>query len=267
MVDNLAYASGGRGGGGGPLTLVHSPAVSPAVDELSSIAGKIRGTVVLDISDISAFTAITAGTFNIGSENVTGIDLSGAASINDVVNLITAAVQANAALSMYQVRVDYINPNFYGAVFNQDGDVAAISGTIEPLFGLANPAENRAHVPSSPFIVLPEKVGGGDWRHLSFYANGQTYQSADWFFEADFFALESGNLSNYFSLNNSGGWTMESFAGPGELQIGVVEAYNVAYFNVFYDPATRTFSWQPSRTAPSANTWMPNINTLKVLGQ
>lgn len=260
---------GRRGGeGGGNLTLVHSPAISPAAERLANVPGEIRGTVILDIADISVFTAVTGGTLTIGGVTAAGIDLSGATTINDVVNTISAAVQGEAQLgAAYSVTLGYINPNFYGRIIRDDGDVPAVSGTLEPLFGLAHPGSRTPHEPASPFIVLPPNPDGGSWKHLLFRGVGQTYQSADWFFEGEFFSLDTENLSSFFALNNSNGWETNSFAGAGALQVGLIESYNVDYFDVFYDPATRTVSWQATRTLPVGGTWDPNIETLKVVGR
>ena len=262
------YGGRGGGGGGGNLTLVHSPAVSPAVERLGNVPGQIRGTVVIDISDITAFTAITTGTLTIGGVTVAGIDLSGATTINEVVNTISAAVQAEAQLgATYTVSLDYINPNFYGRIIRDDGDVPAVSGTIEPLFGWAAPASTQAHVARSPYIVLPAAPGGGNWTHLAIRALGQSYRTQYWHFLSDFWSVDSGNLANYLAFNNSNGWETSSFAVVGEIQVGAVIAYNVAYFNVLYNPDTRTLSWQPARAQPPQTSWVPSIETLQVMGR
>ena len=79
--------------------LLHSPGVDPAVERMGAVPGRIRGSAILDISDLSAFTAVSAGTLAIGGVAVEGIDLSAAGTINDVVNTISAAVQAASPTS------------------------------------------------------------------------------------------------------------------------------------------------------------------------
>ena len=266
--------SSGRGGGGGgaggrdALTLVHSPAVDPAVERLGSVSGQIRGTVALDISNLTPFQAISAGTLEIGSETVTGIDLSSVTTINAVIVAINAAIAAHGSLSTYSMSLPYVGGVFYGGVIRTDGDVPTIGGTIEPLFGLAAPATTVAHEPASPFIVLPERAGGGEWSHLMIRAVGQSYRTQYWYFQGDFWSVDAGLLTNYLAFNNSGGWNTESVAAPsGPIRVGVVEAYNAGYFEVLYDQDTRTVSWNPLRIQPSQTTWRPSIDTLTVLGR
>ena len=260
--------SGTRAGATAGLALVHSPAVSPAVERMGAVPGRIRGSAILDISDLSAFTAVSAGTLVIGGVAVEGIDLSAATTINDVVNTISAAVQA--VLPTYTVGLDYINPAFFGRILRSDGDVPAIGGTLEPLFGFAAPAETVAHVAASPNIVLPAPPGGGDWRRLSFRMLGQTYEGAWWHCISDFWMVEDGSsLASYFLLNNSGGWSARTLADPdgGPLQIGAANAYNLDYFEIEYDPASREISWRPARDLlPSSSNWAPSIDTLAVTG-
>ena len=194
---------GGGGGGGGALTLVHSPSVNPVAEHLSTVEGQIRGATVLDISDISNFTAITAGTLIIGGVTVSGIDLSAATTINEVVTTIDAAVKAVAALANYTVSLDYVNPNFYGRILRSDGDVPAISGTLDSQFGFSTPANTVFYVAASPPLVLPAPSGGGEWSHLAFRALGQSYNEQYWHFISDFWRDESGYTSHYLAFNNS----------------------------------------------------------------
>ena len=161
------------------LTLLHSPGVMPAVERMAPVLGQIRGTVVLDIVNISGFTAISDGTLTIGATMIDGIDLSAATTINDVVNAISAAVQL--ALPTYTVSLDYINPNFYGSIRRSDGDVPAIGGTLEPLFGFEPPAARTDHEMQSPNIVLP-----GSWSHLQMRFTGQSYTNQQWYCQSDF---------------------------------------------------------------------------------
>ena len=268
----ISIGPGGRGGGGGAggsrLTLVHSPAITPAAERLANVPGQIRGTVILDISDLAVFQAITAGTLTIGSETLSGLDLSAVTTINEVIVGLQAAIDANATLmGSYTISLDYINPNFYGRILRSDGDVEAVSGTIEPLFDFTPPGNTVLHVGRSPFIVLPEPAGGGEWSHLAFRALGQSYRTQYWHFRSDFWAGTPENTAQYLAFNNSGGWQTATYAESGEIQVGVVVAYNVDYFNVFYDPATRMVSWQPARTQPTSTNWVPSIETLQVMGQ
>ena len=246
---------------GGGLTLVHSPLVSPAVERMATVPGKIRGSVILNISDISNFTAISDGSLEIGGTTVDSIDLSGASSINDVVNTISAAVQA--VLPSYTVGLDYINPNFYGRILRSDGDIPTIGGTLEPLFGFEPPADRTAHAAASPNIVLP-----GSWSHLQFRFLGQSYQNQYWYCQSDFWIVPEGSLSQYLAFNNSGGWQTNSFndAAGGALTVAVLQAYNVTYFSIQYDPASGEVSWTAERALPTANTWSPTIDSLTVLG-
>ena len=252
--------------GAGPA-LAHSPAVNPAAERLGVVQGQIRGSVILDISDISAFTAINAGTLVIGGVAAQGIDLSAATTINEVVNTISAAVQA--ALPTYTVSLDYINPSFYGRIIRSDGDVPAVSGTLEPLFGFAPPAATVQHVAASPSIILPAPPGGGEWRHLSLRFLGQSYRTQYWYCRSDFWLIEGeGSLSSYLLLSNTGGWSTQSFADAagGTLQVAAASAYSVEYFEILYDPAAREISWQPAPALPTSANWAPSIDTLAVLG-
>lgn len=258
---------GGQGGAGGvAATLVHSPSITPVAARMAAVSGNIRGSVVLDISDISAFTAITSGTLQIGTDTVTGIDLSAETTINEVVATINAAVQAVAGLATYTFSLDYINPRFYGRILRSDGDVPTIGGTLEPLFGFAPPANTVSHMAASPFITLPPPAGGGSWSHLAFDVLGQSYTGQSWYFRSDYWALGSGGVSSYLSFNNIGGWRTQSFEGAGAIVVGVAEAYNLPYFSILYDPATRRVSWREERAQPTQNTWNPSIDTLMVLG-
>ena len=261
-----AAAAAAASSGAGPA-LVHSPAVNPAAERMGTVQGRIRGTVILDISDISAFTAISAGTLGIGAVMVQGIDLSAATTINEVVNTISAAVQTE--LPAYTVSLDFINPNFYGRIIRSDGDVPAVSGTLEPLFGFAPPAATVQHVAASPSIILPAPPGGGSWRHLSFRFLGQTYSGQYWYCRSDFWDLgDEGTLSSYFLLNNTGGWSSQTLADPaaGALQVGAANAYSLDYFEILYDPAAREISWRAARALPTQSSWAPSIDTLAVLG-
>ena len=176
-------------------------------------------------------------------------------------NAITAAVQL--ALPTYTVSLDYINPNFYGRILRSDGDVPTIGGTLEPLFGFDPPAARTDHSPASPNIVLP-----GSWSHLQFRFLGQSYTGQYWYCQSDFWLIESLSLSQYLAFNNSGGWRTSNFSDPngGALTVAVLQAYNVDYFSIQYDPATGEISWTEERTLPSAATWAPSIDTLTVLG-
>ena len=217
--------SGGvSGGGGGDLALIHSPAVFPAAERMAAVPGQIRGSVALDISDLSAFQAVSDGTLTIGSETVMGIDLSSVTTINEVITALNTAIAANAGLASYTVSLPFINPTFYGGIRRSDGDVEAVSGTLEPLFGWAAPAETIAHEAASPSIVLPARAGGGDWSHLMIRALGQSYVGQYWYFQSDFWALAgAGSLSSYLAFNNSSGWATQSFSDPagGEIVVGV----------------------------------------------
>ena len=124
--------AGGGGSGGGDLALLHSPAVTPVAERMGNVPGQIRGTVMVDISDLTPFVAITDGTLSIGTETVTGIDLSAVATINDVIVALNAAISANPALASYRMTLPYISPNYYGGVSRSDGDVEAVGGTVEP---------------------------------------------------------------------------------------------------------------------------------------
>ena len=262
--------SGGvSGGGGGDLTLIHSPAVFPAAERMAAVPGQIRGSVALDIGDLSPFQAVSDGTLTIGSETVMGIDLSGVTTINEVITALNAAIGANAGLASYAVSLPFINPTFYGGIRRSDGDVEAVSGTLEPLFGWAAPAETIAHEAASPAIVLPARAGGGDWSHLMIRALGQSYRGQYWYSQSDFWALAGASISNYLAFNNSSGWATQSFSDPagGEIVIGVARAYNVSYFSLLYDPATRTVSWRAERTLPTQSSWAPSIDTLTVLAR
>ena len=263
---NSNLLRGQGGGGGGVLTLVHSPAVNPVAEHLSTVEGQLRGSTVLNISDISNFTAITAGTLIIGGETVSGIDLSGATTINEVVTTIDAAVKAVAALANYTVGLDFVNPNFYGRILRSDGDVPAVSGTLDSQFGFSAPGNTVAYVSPSPAIILPAPSGGDEWSHLAFRALGQSYTNQYWHFISDFWANESGYTSHYLAFNNTAGWEASLFADSGEIQVGVAEAYNLAYINFFYDPATRAFSWRNARAQPTQTTWTPSLETLTVQG-
>ena len=46
-----------------------------------------------------------------------------------------------------------------------------------------------------------------------------------------------------------------------------VNAYNLEYFEISYDPASREISWRPSRALPASDYWAPSIDTLAVLGR
>lgn len=261
----------GDPGGGAGLTLIHSPAVSPAAARLAAVPGRIRGSVVLDISDLSAFTAVSAGTLTIGSETVRNIDLSAATTINEVIDALNTAIGTNATLAAsYSARLSYINPNFYGEILRSSGDVEAVSGSLEPLFGWSSPAATVAHVAASPSIVLPARPGGGAWAHLMIRAIGQSYQDVYWYVQSDYWAVggAGSSLSHYLSLLNSGGWQTQSFEADGEaIPIGVVVAYRLTYFTILYDPATRTVSWRAERDLPVSDNWSPSIDTLTVLAR
>ena len=261
-LDGSASPSAQAAAGGAGLTLLHSPLVSPAVERMAPVVGQIRGSIVLDISDISAFTAISDGTLTIGGTTIIGIDLSAATTINEVVNAITAAVQL--ALPTYTVSLDYINPNFYGRILRSDGDVPTVGGTLEPLFGFDPPAARTDHAEASPNIVLP----AGSWSHLQFRFLGQSYRNQYWYCQSDFWSVEALSLSQYLAYNNSGGWNTSSFSDPagGPLTVAVLQAYNLTYISIQYDPASREISWTEERTLPSANSWAPSIDTLTVLG-
>lgn len=254
--------------GGAALTLVHSPLVSPAAERMVAAPGRIRGSVALDIGDLSAFTSITAGTLTIGGTMIAGIDLSGATTINEVVDTITTAVQL--VLPTYTVALDY-NPtgtdySFYGSIRHAGGDVPAIGGSLEPLFGFAPPAARVDHMAASPNIVLP---GAGAWSHLQFRFLGQSYRTLYWYVQSDFWVTESGSLAQYLAFNNSGGWRTASFNDPagGALRVAALEAYNVHYLSIQYDPATGEISWSEERTQPTGENWVPSIDTLTVLGR
>ena len=247
--------------GGAGLTLVHSPLVSPVVTRLAPVTGEIQGSVILDISDITGFTAISDGTLTIGATTIDSIDLSAASTINEVVNTITAAVQL--ALPTYTVTLGYVNPNFYGAIRRSDGDIPTIGGTLEPLFGFEPPRTRRNHSAASPNIVLP-----GSWSHLQFRFLGQSYRTQYWYSQSDFWLTEGQSLSQYLAFNNSGGWRTSSFNDPngGALTVAVLQAYNVDYFSIQYDPATGVISWTEESTQPGTDSWAPSIDTLTVLG-
>ena len=144
-----------------------------------------------------------------------------------------------------------------------------MAGTLEPLFGFAPPADTVAHVAASPAIALPAPPGGGDWSHLAFRFLGQTYRSAYWYCRSDFWLIEGeGSVANYFVLNNNGGWSTETLADPagGQLQVAAANAYNLDYYEISYDPATRQISWNAARAVPTSSSWMPSIDTLVVFG-
>ena len=249
------------------MTLVHSPSVTPVATQLSTVEGQIRGSTVVNISDISNFTAITAGTLTIGGTAVNGIDLSSATTINEVIVAIDAAVKSVAALVTYTFGLDYVNLNFYGRVLRSDGDVPAVAGTLDSEFGLSTPSDTVAYAPPSSPIIFPAPSGGGAWSHLAFSALGQSYSGQYWYFRSDFWAYASGNVSNYLAFNNSGGWATNTFQDSGEIQVGVAQAYNLDYIDLFYDPATRSLLWRNARSQPTQATWVPSLDVLVVMGQ
>ena len=233
---------------------------------MASVPGYIRGTVIIDISDISGFIAITAGTLTIDAIAVSGIDLSGATTINEVITAIDAAVKA-AGLASYTFGLDYVSPNFYGRILRSDGDVPAIGGTLEPLFGLAIPTVVSTHLAGSPFITLPDPPGGDNWNSLQIRAVGQSYNNVFWLCQGDYFRTQAEGVSSFFA--QSSGWLTNSFSAgvDMEIQVGVLNAYNVTYFDLFYDPASREIRWRTARALPAGANWSPQISTLRIIGQ
>ena len=264
----VGLAPGGGGvvvAGGGAPTLIYSPETRPVAERMASTPGQIRGTVALDISDISNFQAITAGTLIIGSETVAGIDLSAATTINEVIVALNAAIAAQGSLSDYIFRLLYIRQTFYGGIHRSGSDVEAVSGTVEPLFGLAAPASTVAHIARSPFVTLAE----GAYSQLTFKVLGQSYSTLNWYFESDLAITGTGSVAHYLALNNSNGWLVQaSVAKPGEIvPIGVARAYNVTYFTLSYHPVTRQLSWVANRVLPTQASWQPSIDALTVIGR
>ena len=259
----------GGGGAGGDQVLLHSPDVAPAVPRLETVPGSIRGNVALSASDVSAFQAITDGTLTIGSETLTGIDLSSEASIPAVVAALNLAIGTNAALSSYSVTFGFINPSFYGILVRSDGNVEQVTGTIAPLMGWNTPAETVQHAARSSFLVFPERAGGGDWQQLLIRAQGQSYTGQYWHFIGDFWMPSGGGdpVSHYLAFDNRSEWAGATFNGAGNLAVGVIEAYGVMYYSILYDNATRTLSWQTETTAPTALQWNPSVDTLMVLAR
>ena len=261
--------------GGGDLALVHSPAVSPAAARLAPVPGSARGSTAIDIGDLTAFTNVSAGTLQIGATTVQGIDLSAATTIQEVIASINSAIHGHLPLADYRLELFYNNPGaggdgkFYGRLLRSGGDVEAVSGTLEPLLGLAAPAETTAHQAGSSPIVLPAPARGA-WAHLAFRALGQSYTGAYWYFQSDFWSVGGGgSLSNYVAFNNSGGWQTQTFQteDASAIVVGVAEAYNLTYFSILYDPATREVSWRAERGLPDSANWRPSIDTLTVLGR
>lgn len=263
-----------RGGAGGQ-SLVHSPEVSPAVERLVARPGEIRGSTVVDIGDITAFTDINAGTLTIGDVTVQGIDLSAASTIQEVFAALTAALQSDIRLTEYRCELWYANPGaggdgqFYGRLIHDGGDVPAVAGTIEPLLGWAVPAASTAYAAASPPIVFPGSPTGGHWNHLAFRAVGQTYAGAYWTFLADVWRVDGATVSTCLSFTSGGAWRTQNFhtAEDGAIVVGIIEVYNLRYFSVIYTPATRTLSWRADRDLPDATSWAPSINTLTVMGR
>lgn len=259
-------ASALASGSGSAPELLHSPAAAPAVERMGPVPGRIRGSAALDIADLSPFTAVSAGTIAIGGVEVGGIDLSAAATINEVVDAISAAVQAR--LPEYSVGLDYINPNFYGRILHYGGDVPAIGGTLEPLFGFAAPAARAGHVAASPDIVL-SAAPSGRWRSLSLRFTGQAYRSVYWHCRSDFWESADGLVASWFLLDGGGAWRSNSLsagADAAELQVAELVAYRLAYYEIFYHPAERRISWRPARELPSSDNWAPSIDTLVAIG-
>ena len=266
-VTRVGFGAGGVSSGGSARILVFSTPVEPAVERIHTVPGSVRGTVPIDLSDISAFQ-VTDGTLTIGTVSLLNIDTSASVDINAVVAVITTALQSNVALSGYVFSLSYISGIFYARVNNEDAAVEALSGTFAVAFGLTNPTLITSHRPPSPAIILPEPSQGGRWNELHFRVIGTSYALSSYYFECTFFDTGTELIASYIAFNNSSGWEVgDAIQVTGPIEIGLCIAYNVRYIAISYDPSTREITWaNTSVIQPTRSNWIPNIRSLTVVG-
>ena len=266
MANSNSRTRIGLGAGGtAQRTLIYETDVAPAVERISPIPGRVRGTVDTAL-DITAFQ-LANGSITIGSVTV-AVDTSALPDIASISMGINDAIQNNAALVGYIFSLDYVQFKFYGRIINNNGDVPALSGNLAVAFGLDSPVVISTHTPQNPPVVL-QAPSSGKWNEIVFSVLGNSFGSNSYSFECFFFDTGTKLVSKYLVFNNVNGWEQGTVVqNIGPIEIGLCIAWNVSYVSVLYDPVTREITWMPVAGVgiPVSDMWQPSIQSLLVVG-
>lgn len=227
---------------------------------LTTSPGRSRSQTAVNLSDITAFTAVTDGSIVIGTDTVTGIDLSGATSINDVVNTMTTAIHA-AGLTTYNITLTFVNPSFYIAIVHTDGGIPVIGdASLGAITGLNNPVVETLF--SDP--TAPIQLNLGDFQNIRL--SGISFTGQSWFTSTNVFRSGNEITAWMFGLSNTGAWNTMLDTSSSEVIVGEVIAYNVAYIQIKLTPAG-LLTWERH---PNVATWpsglVPRLSHILVGG-